>query len=197
MVSFTTSLLALASAIVVTADYWIDPSSVSLGDRMVWCRDQTSACPIICQQVAPGPILVNNCEPETLMYGCLCSNGLQPNMSEYSMTIPYHTCQTWGTQCVKDCGSDSACQSSCREDHPCGAQNPTRVNSTSSTTMPATASASASGTKVYTGLAGETTDDSSSSNNDNKSAASALQFGQAYGLVVVMASLFAGFAIMV
>jgi hypothetical protein len=33
MVSFRTTVLALASAIAVSADYYIDPESVSLSDR--------------------------------------------------------------------------------------------------------------------------------------------------------------------
>lgn len=129
---------------------------------------------------------------ETLTYGCVCSDGLQPNMSEYSLTLPFHTCQAWGTQCVKACGSDNACSSSCREDHPCGAQNPTKVTATLSTTTAAAtgAGSSSTGPAVFNGLG-----DGSSSPAKTPSGASALEFGKAYGLAVVGASLFAGLAL--
>jgi len=126
---------------------------------------------------------------ETLTYGCVCSNGLQPNMSEYSLTLPFHVCQKWGDQCVTGCGMNNECANKCRVDHPCGAQSPKRVNQTTSSTATATGSSTGStGPAIFTGLAG----------NDGRSGsgAVALQFGNAYGLGVVMAGLFAGFAVM-
>ncbi|KAK3942114.1 hypothetical protein QBC46DRAFT_362784 [Diplogelasinospora grovesii] len=195
MVSFTTALFALASALVVSADYYIDPTSVPLATRQSWCNDELSTCPIICQQVPPGTTTTNTCDPKTLTYGCVCGNGLQPNVSEYSLTLPYHVCQQWGIQCVNACNGDNACQSACVQDHPCGAQNPAKVNATTSSTMSATASGatSTSSNQVFTGLAGQSTGTSSPSGN---AAAPALAFGSAYGLVVVAGSLFAGFALM-
>jgi len=191
MFTLRTALFALASAVAVSADYYIDPSSVDLLTRRAWCNDELSNCPIICAQTAPGPVLSNTCDPETLTYGCVCSDGLQPNMSEYSLTLPFHTCQQWGTQCVKACGMDNACSSSCREDHPCGAQSPAKVTTTSST-QPATATgASSTGPAVFNGLG----DGGSSSAKTGGAGASALEFGRAYGLTVVAASLFAGFAL--
>lgn len=89
------------------------------------------------------------------------------------------------------CGSDSACASSCREDHPCGALSPKLQNKTSTTTS-ATVSATASSTDgVFTGLG-----DGSSGSGKPNSAGQVLAFGQAYGLLVVGGSLFAGFALM-
>lgn len=128
---------------------------------------------------------------ETLKYGCLCGNGQQPNVSEYSLTLPYFVCQEWGNQCVNDCGGDSACASSCREDHPCGALNPKLENKTTQTAS-ASASATATGTDgVFTGLG-----DGSSGDGKPNAAQRTLAFGQAYGLLVVGGSLFAGFALM-
>ena len=112
-------------------------------------------------------------------------------MSEYSLTIPYHTCQQWGTQCVKGCGSDNTCSSKCREDNPCGAQNPTKATATLSSTQPATATGpAATGPTVFNGMS-----DGSSGASTKPNAASALEFGRAYGLAVVAASLFAGLAL--
>ncbi|KAM7196134.1 hypothetical protein V8F20_007169 [Naviculisporaceae sp. PSN 640] len=196
MVSFKATLLALAGAATVSADYWINVTNVPLGDRQVWCRDQKAACPLICQEVSPGPVIDNSCTPETLQYGCLCANNMRPNLSEYSMTIPFHTCQQYGNECVKDCGAvNNQCASDCRELNPCGAQNPQKVNTTSSSTLEPTATPSKNPNQVFDGLAGDATD-AANSNNNQGSGAGALQFGQTYGLAVVLTSLFAGFAIM-
>lgn len=134
----------------------------------------------------------------SLSYGCLCGNNLQPNVSEYSLTLPYFVCTEWGTQCVAKCGSDSSCASSCRQDHPCGALKP-RTNyttTTSSSTPTGTAAATTSANQVFDGIPGATTTSSSSSGQASKNAAAAVEFGRGYGLVVVAGSLFAGFALM-
>ncbi|KAK0618426.1 hypothetical protein B0T17DRAFT_509967 [Bombardia bombarda] len=208
MVLFRTAVLALTSAIVVSADYYVVPSTVPLATRMSWCNDERSTCPLICQQFEPHTTLDNSCDAETLTYGCLCGNNQQPNVSEYSLTLPYHVCQEWGNQCVTNCGPyDNTCSSNCRQQHPCGAQRPTRANTTTSTTMTSTSSTAASTTsnQVFNGLGGgsssgsssgsQTTDDASSSSTTN-SGAMALEMGSAYGLAVVLASMFAGFAMM-
>lgn len=87
----------------------------------------------------------------------MCGDNKQPNVSEYSLTLPYFVCQEWGDQCVTKCGQDNSCSSACREDHPCGAQNPTRTNATTSSagsTATASSTASDDPNTVYTGLAG-------------------------------------------
>ncbi|KAK4240859.1 hypothetical protein C8A03DRAFT_12857 [Achaetomium macrosporum] len=189
MVSFRLTLLALASAVAVSADYYIDPESVPLSSRMAWCNDQRSSCPTICLQTTTGPPEVNTCDAETLTYGCVCSDGKQPNISEYTLTLPYYVCTEWGNQCVKDCGSNNVCASDCREQHPCGAQNPVRANTTvTSTTATSSATATASN-EVFDGLA-------DGSENGNRNAAGALRFGDSYGLAVVAGGLFAGFAML-
>jgi hypothetical protein len=126
-------------------------------------------------------------------------NGMSPNASEFSQTIPYFQCQVYGTQCVASCNGDSTCQGACREDNPCGAQDPTRVNVTStssamaSTTLPAGASSGTAGV-VYTGLGGVATPTTSADDTKHNSA-SAIEFGRSYGLVAVFTGLFAGFAL--
>ncbi len=130
---------------------------------------------------------------DTLTYGCVCSDGKQPNISEYTLTLPYHVCTAWGTQCVASCKSDNVCASSCRQDHPCGAQSPTRVNETTSTSATASATASPSSTnQVFDGLS----DGNQNGNSNTKNAAGALRFGDSFGLVVVAGGLFAGFAVL-
>jgi hypothetical protein len=133
-----------------------------------------------------------------LSYGCLCGNNLQPNVSEYSLTLPYFVCTEWGTQCVAACGNDNTCASACRQDHPCGAQDPQRnyTTTTSSSAPTGTAAATTTSNQVFTGISGATSTSSSTSGQTNKNAAAALEFGRGYGLVVVAGSLFAGFAMM-
>lgn len=138
----------------------------------------------------------------SLTYDCTCGNGLAPNASEYSQTLPYFICTEYDNQCVTACNGDSTCQAACRDDHPCGAQNPTRVNTSTSTSMSSTAtggSSSATAPIVYTGLGGNaatTTASSSSSTSTSKSGAqAALDLGRSYGLVIVFAGLFSVFAV--
>lgn len=96
---------------------------------------------------------------DTLTYGCLCDDNKTPNVSQYSLTLPYFTCTQWGIQCVAACGSDNKCASACTQDHPCGALDPTPPNSTNATKTAATTSSSASSTStgdaIYTSLGGD------------------------------------------
>lgn len=52
---------------------------------------------------------------ETLQYSCVCGDGQTPDLAQYSLTIPFYECQTYGNQCVKACGlADNACSDKCR-----------------------------------------------------------------------------------
>ncbi|KAL2198924.1 hypothetical protein P885DRAFT_75333 [Corynascus similis CBS 632.67] len=197
MVSFRATLLAIAGAVTVSADYYIQPDSVPLSLRRAWCNDQRSMCKPICLDTgATGAPLDNSCDPESLTYGCVCSDGKQPNVTEYTLTLPYHVCTAWGEQCVAACGaSDSNCQSECREDHPCGAQSPRTANKTqsaTSSTAAATGDATAAPTdKAYDGYA-----DGTGGEEEKGNAAGALRLGDSYGLLAVTGGLFAGFAML-
>lgn len=132
-----------------------------------------------------------------MTYGCVCSNGLQPNVSEYSLTLPYFVCQEWGNQCVKACGqANNGCANACRADHPCGARNPSRVTSTSSSST-ATATGGAQSNQVFSGFGGDSGSGSGSDSNSkvNKNAAPALG-AERVGFVVVVGGLVAGMALM-
>lgn len=159
-----------------------------------------------CTSVSPlgRHAIANTCLPRlqsSLTYTCVCSNGQQPNSSQYSQTIPYYECTQAATNCVNNCAQgDTSCQSACRNDHPCGAQNPTRVNTTTMSTMASTASgSSATGTSestpsnTFAGLGGGSTGTSDASQNAQ---VFALGFGRAYGLVLVLGSISAGFVFM-
>lgn len=218
MPSLRSTVLAVASAslaAVANADYYVDPDSVPLSQRQAWCRNEIQTCPVICEQTGGRNTKVNECDPETLTYGCICADGKQPNVSEYSLTLPYFVCQEWGNQCVAAC-TDNTCSSSCREDNPCGAQDPKKYNLTSTTsgvskptgskTLDAGASSTDESDMLFTAAPGsENSDDdsdddssssSSSSGSDNTNASAALEAGRSWGLVVVLGTMFAGFAML-
>ncbi|KAG5989369.1 hypothetical protein E4U43_004515 [Claviceps pusilla] len=180
---------AASLSAVASADYTIEPSSVPISTRRNWCTQEKSTCPLICQQTEPRTTLVNTCDPDTLQFGCLCGNNMQPNVSEYSLSLPYFVCQEWALQCQKACDTN-ACKSDCVQNHPCGAQNPQKLNTTS--TVEPTSTATDGPNTIYTDSPGG----SNGGGNGKKGAAAALEVGRTYGLVVVLASLFAGFALL-
>ncbi|KAA6415292.1 MAG: hypothetical protein FRX48_00007 [Lasallia pustulata] len=182
----------------------IDPNSVPLSTRQQWCNDQMSSCPLICLQL-PGTTAspeANNCNATALTYSCVCSNGLQPNSSQYSQTLPYYLCTESNNQCVSNCTGDSACQSACRTSHPCGAQSPVRVTTTSTTdTMSATttdgnAVFTTPGGVVYTGYVGSAATTTAASGQKRNANSLAIGLGQTYGVAVVFAGFLVGFACM-
>ncbi|KAK1984952.1 hypothetical protein LZ30DRAFT_686541 [Colletotrichum cereale] len=194
MPSFKSTFFAVAAAFVAAAhaDYTIQPDSVSLSVRKNWCKDQTYTCPVICREVSTKPAEVNECDPVALTYGCICGDGKQPNMSEYSLTLPYHVCQEFGNQCVAACGiGANACSNSCRVDNPCGAQNPTRVNVTSTAGATATASATETAGAVFSGIPGSP---AGSGSGSGSSGAATLEMGRSAGLAVLVGGVIGGIA---
>jgi len=205
MPSFKISVAVVATALFATsaqgqAVYYIDPNTVPIATRDGWCTTQKQSCPLLCTQVQGGSRTTssNDCHADTLTFTCVCGNGISPNASEFSQTLPYFICQEYGNQCVTGCNGNTACQSACRTDHPCGAQDPVRVNTTTSSTMVATATTGtgASGTpgQVYNGLGGATTT-AASSGKKSGAQSTTLDMGRTYGLAVVFAGIFAGFAL--
>ncbi|TKA28141.1 hypothetical protein B0A50_04112 [Salinomyces thailandicus] len=201
----TAAALLTASALLtsVSAQYTIDPASVSNSTRENWCEAELTQCPLICTQTTPNAspdTQANTCDPDLLTYACICSNGLSPNLTQYSQTLPFFTCQEWGNQCVSNCGGDNTCASDCRSNNPCGALDPVRVNTStaSSSMMSMTVSVSASGTGsaggqagattggdggvVYTGLGGDSAASSTASGSSSGGAATSVFQGAAPGL---------------
>ncbi|KAI8623955.1 hypothetical protein F5Y19DRAFT_456333 [Xylariaceae sp. FL1651] len=185
--------ILLLSSVRAQAQYSIDPDSVPLTLRANWCQQEKSSCPLICQQLPPGGYTTNDCDPMTLEYGCVCENGMSPNLSEYSLTLPFFVCQEWGTQCVANCGSDNSCSSDCRQNHPCGALDPQRSNATkSSGTATATGAAATSSTpgQLYNGLGGDSGSDSGSgsgSSPKHNAASPVVQYGSIVGAFALAA----------
>ena len=177
-----------------------------------WCTNQLASCPLLCTQISSSSATAaNTCDAKSLAYTCVCSNGQAPNASDFSQTIPYYQCQTANVQCANNCGGNSGCVAGCNS-RPCGAQNPTRVNvtSTSSVASATGSAATASGSGDVTGTAGADATQTGGSTGffgapaqtSSSAASSHFQPGtftfhtaERYGLAVVFASLFAGFAL--
>ncbi|RMD42107.1 hypothetical protein DV735_g2980, partial [Chaetothyriales sp. CBS 134920] len=159
MLSSWLLVAVLPSLLGVALSQSVDPDSVPLATRAQWCQSQITQCPLICLQTKGNSAgtEANDCDPDTLTYNCICSNGIAPNASEYSQTLPYYICTEVNNQCVANCGiGNNECASSCREDNPCGAQSPTRVTTTKTTASATSAAtgdaASSTGDVVYTGF---------------------------------------------
>ncbi|KAJ4383024.1 hypothetical protein N0V86_002251 [Didymella sp. IMI 355093] len=184
--------------------YRIDPDSVSSSDRQYWCDQNEAQCPLICLQqpgVTSSTTDDNECDPDNLTYSCVCDNGVSPNITEYSQTLPFYICQEWGNQCVTGCNGDNTCANSCRADHPCGAQSPYKGNATSSSMSAATASAtgSASGSAAssaipVTGFGGAAA--TTGAGGSTGAAAATYVPGAATSMAVLFGSVFFGFAVL-
>lgn len=128
-----------------------------------------------------------NMHQDALSYGCICGNGKQPNMSEFTLTLPYHTCTEYGNQCVDDCPDhDNDCARACREDNLCGAQDPQKPSGTVDAAKPKATDEDEDEDEVFEGMAGD----------DDKGDAGRVEVGKTYGTVVVLGALFAGFAML-
>ncbi|KAI9866637.1 MAG: hypothetical protein M1813_001189 [Trichoglossum hirsutum] len=186
--------IAITSFVGFAASQTIDPSTVPIALRSNWCLAQTTSCPLICLQT-PGNSespQQNTCDAPTLSFSCVCSNGATPNATEYSQTIPYFICTESNNECVNNCGGNSGCQSACRTSHPCGAQDPQRVNITSTSTFAAkTGVATGTGKDDYAGFGTST----SAPGGKKNGGPAAIDLGQSYGAGLVMAGVFAGFAL--
>lgn len=109
-------------------------------------------------------------------------------MTQYTLTLPYHTCTEYGTQCVNNCPAhDNECARACREDNPCGAQNPEKPTGTQTAKPSATDDEDEEDEdEVFEGLAG-------ADDEEEKGSAGTREVG---GLVAVMGALFAGVALL-
>ncbi|KAF9770929.1 hypothetical protein IL306_011449 [Fusarium sp. DS 682] len=200
MPSLRTIVLAVAASAVtvVNADYVIDPESVPLSQRRDKGDTKVNDCdPVSFLTLSFVRQLLTFCFQKTLTYGCICGDGKQPNVSEYSLTLPFYVCQEWGNQCVEDCKGSASCASDCRQNHPCGASNPKKYNTTSTATdtaaVKATASATDDSNVVFTDTPGGDGSDSSSTKTNS---AAVIEAGRTWGLTIVLSTIFAGFAML-
>ncbi|PWY89317.1 hypothetical protein BO70DRAFT_359598 [Aspergillus heteromorphus CBS 117.55] len=185
------SLFAIASVtglVYGQSNSTIDPNSIPIATRDQWCQSQTSSCPLLCLQLpgTSGSPKDNTCDPKTLAYTCVCNNGMSPNASQYSLTIPYFICTQQDTDCVNNCNGDSTCQSNCRSQHPCGAQNPKRVNVTTTAGSTPTTAAATTSVAAFTGVPDE-----------GLGVPMSVDMAPVYGLVVVVGAFLAGFTTLI
>lgn len=177
--------------------YTIVPDSVDISNRDQWCLMSQTQCPLICLQV-PGVTSMttesNDCDPEALTYSCVCENGVAPNITQYSQTLPYFICREWGTQCQQNCGNDNTCASKCTSDHPCGALDPYKGNQTLASQIAASASAAATATSKppTVGFAGQT----DAASPANGAASASFLPGAGVSLFAVAGSIFMGFGLL-
>lgn len=159
-----------------------------------WCDSQITQCPLICLQYnGTTGASSNDCDASNLSYECVCSTGITPNASEYSLTLPYFVCTEWGNQCVTACGGSSSCANDCRVKHPCGARNATRAVTSSASTSSATGSSTTSGGATQTfGAFGSS---SSASVASASFTASYAEFGNRFGFMVIASGIVGGFAL--
>jgi hypothetical protein len=133
----------------------------------------------------------------------VCDNGVAPNITQYSQTLPYFICTEWGTQCVKNCNGDSTCGASCRADHPCGAQEPYKGNATVSSMLASASASKAAATSAHipvTGFGGAAATSAPAGNGGNggSTGAAAATFvpGAATTMAVLFGTVFFGFAVL-
>lgn len=191
-------VLALSALSKAQEQYTIDPDTVTEANRDAWCLNQKSQCPLICLQqpgVTTQDTEENECDPADLSYSCICDNGVSPNLTMYSQTIPYYICTEWGQQCVDNCGDVQSCQSDCLEDNPCGAQTPNMGNASLSTSAVATSAlASSTSRAAATGFGGPAA--TGTPNDDTGAASAMLELGASYSMALVFAGVFFGFAVL-
>lgn len=201
MQSFLISTLLASSAVFSTAYAQVytypNITDIDINVRTQWCTSQTSACKLLCQNQEL-KVSANECYPDNLYYQCTCSNGLTPNATEYSQTIPFFICRLEVQDCQTACSGDASCVSLCASGRQCGATDPTRVNATttSSSTTRSSATSQSSGTQTdANGFAITGTSAASSDSDSSSSASTLLEAGSIYGMGVLVAGLAAGFAI--
>jgi len=195
-----TAFVAACSVLSVSAQTYppLNVTAVPEAVRTQWCRAQTAACPLLCGDQDKSAAQ-NQCFPDNLFFTCVCNDGTTPNLTEYSQTIPYFRCQAEVSGCSDACTGNSKCQSDCAANRPCGATDPTRLNSsTISSTKSASKTSSPTGVFTTTDANGfAVTGTSTGSPAGTKSAGSfMMEAGSAYGLGLVAAGIAIGAALM-
>ncbi|KAK5737426.1 hypothetical protein LTR17_006653 [Elasticomyces elasticus] len=149
----------------------IDPNGVPYADRLAWCRSQQISCPQLCGGVAQP----NTCDSNTLNYTCTCTNGNQPNISNYDQTIPSFVCAQWVINCVAAHPNDLVGITACRS-VTCGSANASEASSSSSSasgSMTASSTASSTGGAVAGGASSASSGAGSATSGAASSASSA------------------------
>lgn len=147
----------------------------------------------------------------TLTYGCICSSGNTPNISDFEQTLPGFVCRQARIDCIAAAPNDLDAQRAC-DDVVCGSKN---IEDASSSTSSSAASSSTTGSSTSSGSDSEATEAGSSSSDsddsasttaesgasetsaaaDSDSAASALTLASTYGTGLLAVGIFAAFGL--
>ncbi|KAL1921452.1 uncharacterized protein VTP21DRAFT_11168 [Calcarisporiella thermophila] len=131
-------IVALLISSLFTFAYAFDINTVDNSTRALfptWCTHQKASCENICYENGL-TTQANNCDDKTLAYHCICSNGLAPNSSQYTQTIPYFICTTDREDCIRGCKiADATCVAQCHARANCTATEPKKYNRTSTSTI--------------------------------------------------------------
>ncbi|CAL5868521.1 uncharacterized protein PFLUO_LOCUS2747 [Penicillium psychrofluorescens] len=126
----------VASAVGQNSTAYNMPAGFNIGlvktdDLNSWCLGQRNTCPEICK----GDVKQNTCDPSTLKYQCMCSDGTVPDSSSYVETVPFYVCQATYGQCIDSHPNDSTGQRACKKSAKCGSKNASATDTTSSSSM--------------------------------------------------------------
>ncbi|KAJ9297554.1 hypothetical protein DTO271G3_4329 [Paecilomyces variotii] len=186
---------AFAAGIAAQANYTLpagfNPAEVSATEKASWCTGQRNICPKICG----GAANVNTCDPDTLSFSCVCSDGSVPNSSEYTQSLPYFVCEANYGQCIENHPNDLTGQEECKEQAQCGTKNATSAASSTSaaaTSGTAAATTMSTATKTASGQV-STTSAAKATASTSHSAASAVKVAQDYSAALLVGGLLAGF----
>ncbi|KAL1882655.1 hypothetical protein Plec18167_003077 [Paecilomyces lecythidis] len=187
---------AFAAGIAAQANYTLpagfNSGEVSSTEKASWCTGQRNICPKICS----GAAQTNTCDPDTLSFSCVCSDGSVPNSSEYKQSLPYFVCEANFGQCINNHPNDLDGQEQCKQqEKTCGKKDPDSASSASTSSAAATTGAAATtlATSTTTGGTVASTTAAKATASTSSSAASAVKLGQDYSAALLAGGLLAGF----
>ncbi|KAF2757219.1 hypothetical protein EJ05DRAFT_511943 [Pseudovirgaria hyperparasitica] len=93
----TTALAGMVSA-QASSNITINPNSVNETLKTNWCTAEKNTCRSLCG--GPGETASNDCMTSNLNYTCSCTNGTDPDVSQYSESLPAYICREYVIQCV-------------------------------------------------------------------------------------------------
>ncbi|KAJ5247051.1 hypothetical protein N7468_002034 [Penicillium chermesinum] len=138
-----------------------------------WCLGQRNVCPDICN----GGTKQNSCDPSTLQYSCVCSDGSVPDVSQYQQTVPFYVCEANYGQCIDAHPNDAQGQEACKEAKHCGTKNATATDTSSSSASASPTTMLSSPTDTTDTIETESTPASSSVAASSQTSNAAVPFG--------------------
>ncbi|KAJ9216502.1 hypothetical protein DTO166G4_1718 [Paecilomyces variotii] len=187
---------AFAAGIAAQANYTLpagfNPGEVSSTEKASWCTGQRNLCPKICG----GAANVNTCDPDSLSFSCVCSDGSVPDSAEYTQSLPYFVCEANFGQCIQNHPNDLDGQNQCKEQAKCGTKNATSDAASTSSAAATSGTAVATTLTTATTTAGgqvATTTAAKATASTSHSAASAVKVAQDYSAALLVGGLLAGF----